>query len=89
MSSAVNAACDVEAGWHDTRYVTEIPLRLERVEPDPFIEALFERVIARSGRAGCERHVRSVGAVVTDPASGGRLGAGSRNGRPAARTERP
>jgi hypothetical protein len=69
-----------------TPRVTEMPLRLEPVETDPFIEALPRSSAARPSlteREERERRVELVRRVMRGPAR-----EGIRNGWPAPRTER-
>ena len=70
-----------------TPHVTELPQRLEPVQPDPFIEA-GPQLPAAGTRLGereeRERRLRQVGTLMRVDAGGG----SGRNGSPAGRTER-
>ena len=68
-----------------TPHVTEMPLRLEPVEPDPFIDALPRPSAVRTAREERERRVELVRRVMRVKR---RSLDGIRNGRPAGRTER-
>jgi hypothetical protein len=66
-----------------------IPLRLEPVEPDPFIEALSRPSAAvRPARTGREERERRVELVRRVMRAKRRSRDGTRNGRSAGRTER-
>jgi hypothetical protein len=74
-----------------TPRVTELPLRLEPVEPDPFIEALSRPSAVRSRlteREARERRMELVRSVMRRLAGNGRPRDGMRNGWPVRRTER-
>ena len=67
--------------------VTETPLRMEPVEPDPFIEALPRSTAVRprlTEQEECERRVELVRHVMRIQAGDGR----ARNGSAARRTQR-
>jgi hypothetical protein len=68
-----------------TPHVTELPLALEPVEPDPFIEALPSPPAAarRAEREERRRRLDLVRRLMSAPAGS------TRNGRPARRTNRP
>jgi hypothetical protein len=71
--------------------VTEMPLRLEPVEPDPFIEARSRSSAVRPSpteREDRERRVELVLRVMRVHASGGTRREAIRNGWPSRRTER-
>ena len=68
-----------------TPRVTELPLRLESVEPDPFIEALSQPSARRAARAERERRVELVRRVMR---AKGHSRDGTRNGLSVRRTER-
>jgi len=74
-----------------TPRVTETPLRLEPVEPDPFIEAQARSSAVRprlTEREKRERRVELVRRVMRIHAGVGPANEGIRNGWPARRTER-
>jgi hypothetical protein len=74
-----------------TPRVTEMPLRLEPVEPDPFIEALPPSSAVHphlTEREERERRVERVRGVMRAHAGDGAAREGMRNGWPARTTER-
>jgi hypothetical protein len=75
-----------------TPHVTELPLKLEPVEPDPFIEAPPSPSGPTARRAEREERRRRLDLVLRlmRVRSGDTLTRdGARNGRPAPRTKRP
>jgi hypothetical protein len=74
-----------------TPRVTEMPLRLDPVEPDPFIEALSRSPAVRprlTERQERERRVQLVRRVTRIHAADGPAAERMRNGWPVRRTER-
>jgi hypothetical protein len=71
-----------------TPHVTELPLALEPVEPDPFIEALPSPSGPAERRAEREERRRRLD-LVRGPMRNTPTRDGTRNGRPARRTNRP
>ena len=64
-----------------TPHVTEMPLRLEPVEPDPFIEALPRPSVVCPARTGREERERRVELVRRVMRARQRSRDGTRNGR--------
>ena len=75
-----------------TPHVTELPLALEPVEPDPFIDALPSPsgpATRRTEREERRRRLDLVRRLLSAPAGEAPMRYAARNGRPARRTNRP